>query len=107
MSIFILSKVLPDLYQYSVVKEIPMQKQEIYQQISALLIKLFEIDENDISPDAKLYEDLELDSIDAVDLVVHLQKSTGRKIKPEMFKSVRTVQDVVDAIDELLNTPAS
>jgi len=84
-----------------------MQKQEIYQQISVLLIKLFEIDESDISPQAKLYEDLELDSIDAVDLVVHLQKITGRKIKPEMFKSVRTVQDVVDAIDELLNTPAS
>ncbi len=107
MSIFILLKVWPDLYQHSVVKEIPMQKQEIYQQISALLIKLFEINEDDIRPDAKLYEDLELDSIDAVDLVVHLQKITGRKIKPEMFKSVRTVQDVVDAIDELLNSPAS
>ncbi|MBU9863754.1 acyl carrier protein, partial [Rahnella aceris] len=53
-----------------------MQKQEIYQQISALLVKLFEIDEDDIRPDAKLYEDLELDSIDAVDLVVHLQKIT-------------------------------
>jgi len=107
VSIFTLLKVLPDLYQYSVVKEIPMHKQEIYQQISVLLIKLFEIDESDISPDARLYEDLELDSIDAVDLIVHLQKSTGRKIKPEMFKSVRTVQDVVDAIDELLNTPAA
>lgn len=57
-----------------------MQKQEIYQQISALLVKLFEIDEDDIRPDAKLYEDLELDSIDAVDLVVHLQKITGRKL---------------------------
>jgi len=90
-----------------VVKEIPMQKQEIYQQISTLLIKQFEIDEDDISPDAELYEDLDLDSIDAVDLVVHLQKITGRKIRPDMFKSVRTVQDVVDAIDELLNTPAA
>lgn len=106
MSIFILLKPSPDLYQCSVVKEIPMQKQEIYNQISELLIKLFEVDESNIKPDAKLYEDLELDSIDAVDLVVHLQKTTGRKIKPEMFKSVRTVQDVVDAIDELLNTPA-
>ncbi|VTQ58205.1 diguanylate cyclase [Campylobacter jejuni] len=107
MSIFIRLKVWPDLFQYSVVKEIPMQKQEIYQQISTLLIKLFEIDEDDISPDAELYEDLDLDSIDAVDLVVHLQKITGRKIRPDMFKSVRTVQDVVDAIDELLNTPAA
>lgn len=80
-----------------------MQKQEIYQQIKVLLVKLFELDEDDIKPDSRLYEDLELDSIDAVDLIVHLQKTTGRKIKPEMFKSVRTVQDVVDAISQLLD----
>ena len=81
-----------------------MGKQEIYQQITALLAKLFEIDEADIKPESRLYEELELDSIDAVDLVVHLQKVTGKKIMPEMFKSVRTVQDIVDAVDNLLNT---
>ncbi|CFQ56685.1 acyl carrier protein [Yersinia frederiksenii] len=81
-----------------------MDKQEIYQQITTLLVKLFEIDEADIKPESRLYEELELDSIDAVDLVVHLQKVTGKKIMPEMFKSVRTVQDVVDAVDNLLNT---
>lgn len=81
-----------------------MGKQEIYQQITTLLVKLFEIDEADIKPESRLYEELELDSIDAVDLVVHLQKVTGKKIMPEMFKSVRTVQDVVDAVDNLLNT---
>lgn len=81
-----------------------MQKQDIYQQISDLMVKLFELHADDITPDSRLYEDLDLDSIDAVDLVVHLQKSTGRKIKPEMFKSVKTVQDVVDAIDELLKS---
>lgn len=81
-----------------------MGKQEIYQQITALLVKLFEIDEADIKPESQLYEELELDSIDAVDLVVHLQKVTGKKIMPEMFKSVRTVQDIVDAVDNLLNT---
>ena len=81
-----------------------MGKQEIYQQITALLVKLFEIDEADIKPESRLYEELELDSIDAVDLVVHLQKVTGKKIMPEMFKSVRTVQDIVDAVNNLLNT---
>ena len=55
-----------------------------------------------ITPEARLYEDLELDSIDAVDMVVHLQKKTGARIKPETFKSVRTVQDVVDAVEKLL-----
>jgi len=81
-----------------------MDKQEIYLQIQALLVKLVELDADDIKPESRLYEELELDSIDAVDLVVHLQKTTGKKIKPEMFKSVRTVQDVVDAIDELLKS---
>lgn len=81
-----------------------MDKQEIYLQIQALLVKLFELDADDIKPESRLYEELELDSIDAVDLVVHLQKTTGKKIKPEMFKSVRTVQDVVDAIDELMKS---
>ncbi|UXY11248.1 acyl carrier protein [Kosakonia sp. ML.JS2a] len=79
-----------------------IEKNEIYQEVSTLLTKLFEIDPQDISPDSRLYEDLELDSIDAVDMIVHLQKKTGKKIKPEEFKAVRTVQDVVDAVERLL-----
>ena len=63
----------------------------------------YEIDPEEIHPQAKLYEDLELDSIDAVDMIVHLQKKTQKKIKPETFKSVRTVQDVVDAVAQLLS----
>ena len=74
----------------------------IYEEVSALLIKLFEVDAQAIQPEARLYEDLELDSIDAVDMIVHLQKKTGKKIKPEEFKAVRTVQDVVDAVERLL-----
>ncbi|AMO46758.1 acyl carrier protein [Kosakonia oryzendophytica] len=79
-----------------------IEKNEIYQEVSTLLTKLFEIDPQDISPESRLYEDLELDSIDAVDMIVHLQKKTGKKIKPEEFKAVRTVQDVVDAVERLL-----
>ncbi|UKY35204.1 acyl carrier protein [Pantoea dispersa] len=83
-----------------------MNKQEIYQEVATLLTTLFEIDPDEIHPDARLYEDLELDSIDAVDMVVHLQKRTGRKIKPEAFRAVRTVQDVVDAVDQLMRDQA-
>ena len=79
------------------------EKYAIYQEVTELLVKLFEIAPEDITPEARLYEDLELDSIDAVDMIVHLQKKTGRKIKPETFKSVRTVQDVVDAVEQLLH----
>ncbi|WP_411703848.1 acyl carrier protein [Edaphovirga cremea] len=78
------------------------EQQAIYQEVSTLLTKLFDIDPQDIKPEARLYEELELDSIDAVDMVVHLQKKTGKKIKPEIFKQVRTVQDVVEAVEQLL-----
>ncbi|MCU6677402.1 acyl carrier protein [Leclercia tamurae] len=78
------------------------EQDSIYQEVTSLLIKLFEIAPEAITPEARLYEDLELDSIDAVDMIVHLQKKTGKKIKPETFKSVRTVQDVVDAVEQLL-----
>lgn len=74
----------------------------VYQEVSSLLVKLFEVDPAAITPEARLYEDLELDSIDAVDMIVQLQKKTGKKIKPEEFKAVRTVQDVVDAVERLL-----
>lgn len=48
--------------------------------------------------ESRLVEDLDLDSIDAVDMIVHLQNMIGKRIKPEAFKSVRTVGDVVDVI---------
>ncbi len=76
---------------------------EIYQKIVTILEELFEIDPQQITPDAHLYQDLDIDSIDAVDLVVELKKMTGKKIQPDDFKAVRTVQDVVVEVDKLLN----
>ncbi|GAA0343984.1 acyl carrier protein [Morganella psychrotolerans] len=78
-----------------------MKQEELYQEISQLLVSLFEIEPDQIKPESRLYEDLDLDSIDAVDMIVYLQKKTGKKIKPEAFKSVRTVQDVVDVLSDL------
>lgn len=77
-------------------------KDQIYSSLQEILIDLFEIPDSDISPEASLYQDLDLDSIDSVDLVLKLQEVTGVKVKPEDFKQVRTVQDVVDATYELL-----
>lgn len=78
-------------------------QQEIYQKITTVLEDLFEIDPQQVSLESHLYTDLDIDSIDAVDLVVELKKITGKKIRPDDFKSVRTVQDVVDAVVKLLN----
>ncbi len=79
-----------------------MQREEVLEQVRLALIELFELDGDAVTETAHLYQDLELDSIDAVDLVVRLQKLTGKKMRPEEFKSVRTVGDVVDAVLPLL-----
>ncbi|MFQ6371996.1 acyl carrier protein [Shewanella sp. YIC-542] len=77
-------------------------KEQILQMLSRILQEEFEIDAADITPEATLYQDLDLDSIDAVDLVIKLQQLTGKKIQPEAFKAVRTVDDVVNAIAQLV-----
>ena len=79
-----------------------VNREQVLEQVTAALVELFEIDEADITPEAQLYTDLDLDSIDAVDLVVQLHKVTGKKIKPEEFKEVRTVDDVVNSVAALL-----
>lgn len=79
-----------------------INRDEVFSKVQDAFVELFEIDADDIKPESKLYQELDLDSIDAVDLVVHLQKLTGKKIQPDEFKAVRTVDDVVDAVVELL-----
>lgn len=79
-----------------------LSRDEIFQQLKEILITDFEIEENLINLDANLFETLELDSIDAVDLAVKLQNLTQKKIAPENFKQIRTVNDVVIAIENLL-----
>ena len=78
-----------------------MEKELIFGKLKEFLVDLFEVPEENITLEARLSEDLDLDSIDAVDLVVKLQELTGQRIKPDEFKSVRTVQDVVDRVYEL------
>ncbi len=78
-------------------------QEEIFQKVVELFEELFEIDPEIIKPDSHLYQDLDIDSIDAVDLVVELKKMTGKKIQPDDFKMVRTVQDIVEQVDKLLN----
>ncbi|CAH0991520.1 Acyl carrier protein [Sinobacterium norvegicum] len=80
-----------------------MNKAEIFNQLQSIMVELFELDAEQVTLQSHLYEDLDLDSIDAVDLVVQLQNITGEKIKPEEFKQVRTVADIVTAVDELIN----
>lgn len=75
---------------------------EVFQKIATLMEELFEVPASDIKMESKLYDDLGLDSIDAIDLIGELQTFVGRRLKPEDFKAVRTVADVVKAAEDVL-----
>ena len=77
-------------------------REEILDYLRNTLVELFELKPEQVVPEAKLYEDLDIDSIDAVDLILKLKDLTGRKIQPQAFKHVRTVGDVIDAIQAVM-----
>ncbi len=79
-------------------------REEMLKMLTEILVDEFEIDAENIQPQASLYEGLDLDSIDAVDLVIKLQQLTGKKIQPDEFKSVRTINDVLDALEGLVKS---
>ncbi|KJU76060.1 acyl carrier protein [Pseudomonas chengduensis] len=78
-------------------------REEIFATLRSALVELFELEAERVTLDASLYEDLEIDSIDAVDLIDHIKRQTGRKLAAEEFKSVRSVGDVVEAVYRLIN----
>lgn len=79
-----------------------LTREDILKELTSILVEDFEIDKNQITPEADLFQDLDLDSIDAVDLAVRVQQFTNKKISPENFKQIKTIDDVVTAIEELL-----
>ena len=79
-----------------------MTKDDIFGKMQEILIEEFQIERDVVTPDAKLYDDLQLDSIDAVDLLVKMKEFVPGKIDPELFKKAVTVQDVVDILYPLV-----
>ena len=77
----------------------------IFEHVASTLAELFDLDRSEITLESHLSEDLDIDSIDAIDLIVELKKYVGKKISPEDFKSVRTVGDIVNAVSELMDRP--
>jgi acyl carrier protein len=78
-----------------------ISKEDIYPMMVDMLHEMFELDKSKITLDADLYADLDIDSIDAVDLAVKLKEITGKRLQPEVFKNIRTVQDVINALAAL------
>ena len=81
-------------------------RDDIFNTLRDALVELFELEPERVTLDANLYQDLEIDSIDAVDLIDHIKRKTGKKIAAEEVKSVRTVNDVVEAVYRLVHADA-
>ena len=78
-----------------------MNRDELATWVSDLLAEMFELDRDALTPESNLYADLDIDSIDAVDLAVKLKQMTGKRLAPEVFKTIRTIDDVVGALSNL------
>jgi len=79
-----------------------MTDEQIKEQVIKVLAEEFELDIEDLKPEAKLYEDLGLDSLDAVDMVVALEKNFGMKMTDEeALRAVRTLEDLFNLIIKL------
>jgi acyl carrier protein len=79
-----------------------LRRGEIFDQIRKILQKEFALDEQSIVPDARLQEDLDLDSLDAVVLAVQLEQATGLIVEEDRLKEIRTVKEIADLVEELL-----
>ncbi len=78
-----------------------MDRKAIYTQISEYLATAFDVPRDLITPEADLVDKLNLDSIDAIDLMVRLQEITGHKVEPDDFKNVRTIDDVLNLAQKM------
>ncbi|MDZ7918791.1 acyl carrier protein [Rhodoferax sp.] len=84
-----------------------MTKQELFERLRTILQDTFDVPSEKIHLEARLYEDLDVDSIDAVDMIVQLRPLLGKRLQPDAFKSVRTLHDVVETVYGLLNDPTT
>lgn len=80
-----------------------LSSESIFNKIKEVLVEQFEIESDSIVSNAKLYDDLDIDSIDAVNLIIELKSLTGRKIQLEELQEVKTVGDVVQVVERIQN----
>jgi acyl carrier protein len=83
-----------------------VNRSEIFAEVQRRIAEMFEVDPAGIREESLLREDLDLDSIDAIDLAVKIQEITGKRVEESTLRSIRTVGDVVDVIERLLTSQA-
>jgi acyl carrier protein len=80
-----------------------MQRSEVIEKVNKVLLDGFEINIQKLKPEAHLYHDLGIDSLDAVDMLVFLEEQTGIQVKGEWFRSVRRLDDIYNVMESVLN----
>ncbi len=78
-------------------------EEELFKQLQDTMVRLFEIDAESVVPSARLYEDLDIDSIDAVNMIIEMKRVTDKKIPAERFREARTVGDVLSTVFAIVN----
>jgi len=78
-----------------------MNREEIVQRVNQTLHDGFEIPTDQLKPEATLFGDLQLDSLDAIDMLVHLEEKLSIKVESELFKEVRTLNDVYNLVENI------
>jgi acyl carrier protein len=84
-----------------------MTRDEILDRVRDVMVELFELDSDEVKLEAHLADDLDLDSIDAIDMVVKLQELTGERVEENLLKQIRTVEDIVDVVETQIAAAAS
>ena len=79
-----------------------MTQREIFQEVSESMVEMFHLDPKNVTLEARLLEDLDLDSIDAVDLAAKMQELTGKRLAEEDLRGLRTIEDVVVVVERML-----
>jgi acyl carrier protein len=81
--------------------EVFLNKDAIYEKIKEIMVSEFKLAADSIGLEKQLSNDLQLDSLDIVDLILGLSDFIGEKIDPTLFKDAHTVQDLVDSVTPL------
>ena len=79
-----------------------MTQAEILTKVSETFVEMFELDPDTVTAEARLVEDLDLDSIDAIDLAAKVHEMTGKRLEEEHLRRIRTVRDVVEIVEEMI-----
>ena len=79
-----------------------MDRQTLIKEINEVMVDGFELDPSQLKPEAKIVDDLELDSLDAIDMLVYLEDKINIKVDAETFRNVKTLEDVYTVVENVM-----